>query len=229
MTYTEKELDQFLHGISLSLLSKKSAQHWRYDEETAKEIEWLEVLERKVRADKADRKTENSSEIPNNCKDAENPSGEVWECGCFLDTYCEHQIYDRNPDGTINIVECGYKPKTEPTSSKMEQVDKDINVRSKEPQIFICPIQDDYEALIEDEPRTEKPKIRKRTDKPFRAVWLDDDHNEIGTTQTERAETMSCQECKWWFTDSLKHGGYCQSLLYNHECHYEPEVDCSWK
>ena len=76
MTYTEKELDQFLHGISLSLLSKKSAQHWRYDEETAKEIEWLEVLERKVRADKADRKTE-------------------------------------------------------PTSSKMEQVDKDINVRSK--------------------------------------------------------------------------------------------------
>ena len=47
--------------------------------------------------------------------------------------------------------------------------------------------------------------------------------------QTERVETMSCQECKWWFTDSLKHGGYCQSLLYNHECHYEPEVDCSWK
>ena len=68
MTYTEKELDQFLHGISLSLLSKKSAQHWRYDEETAKEIEWLEALERKVRADKADRKTENSSEKPNNCE-----------------------------------------------------------------------------------------------------------------------------------------------------------------
>lgn len=62
MTYTEKELDQFLHGISLSLLSKKSAQHWRYDEETAKEIEWLEALERKVRADKADRKTEPQTE-----------------------------------------------------------------------------------------------------------------------------------------------------------------------
>ena len=76
MTYTEKELDQFLHGISLSLLSKKSAQHWRYDEETAKEIEWLEALERKVRADKADRKTENSSGKPNNsttedCSDIE--------------------------------------------------------------------------------------------------------------------------------------------------------------
>ena len=47
--------------------------------------------------------------------------------------------------------------------------------------------------------------------------------------QTKRVETMSCQECKWWFTGSLKHGGYCQSLLYNHECRYEPEVDCSWK
>lgn len=107
--------------------------------------------------------------------------------------------------------------KTEPTVSKMEQVDKDINVRSKdepktdmaedivrsygfkaesyqqakakdepqkwekppkfdhkgiqtacvtvpacllefedEPQIFICPIQDNYEALIEDEPQTER-------------------------------------------------------------------------
>ena len=62
----------------------------------------------------ADRKTESNSEKPNNCEYAENPSGDVWECGCFLDTYCEHQIYDRNPDGTINIVECGYEPKDEP-------------------------------------------------------------------------------------------------------------------
>ena len=103
MTYTEKELDQFLHGISLSLLSKKSAQHWRYDEETAKEIEWLEVLERKVRADKADRKTENCSEKPNNCEDLQDWKDRMW---------------------AEAIV-------TEPTSSKMEQVDKDINVRSK--------------------------------------------------------------------------------------------------
>lgn len=36
-----------------------------------------------------------------------------------------------------------------------------------------------------DTPQTEKPKIRKRIDKPFRAVWLDDDLNEIGTPQTE--------------------------------------------
>lgn len=39
-----------------------------------------------------------------------------------------------------------------------------------------------------DTPQTEMPKIRKRIDKPFRAVWLDDDHNEIGIPQTERSE-----------------------------------------
>lgn len=108
MTYTEKELDQFLHGISLSLLSKKSAQHWRYDEETAREIEWLEALERKVRADKADRKTENSSEKPNNCET------------------CEH--YKLTCDLFSEI--CKHEPKTELTISKTEQVD--------EPQTETC-------------------------------------------------------------------------------------------
>ena len=67
------------------------------------------------------RKTDpNCSEKPNNCEYAENSSGDVWECGCFLDTYCEHQIYDRNPDGTINIVECGYEPKDEPQTERSE-------------------------------------------------------------------------------------------------------------
>lgn len=49
--YTEEELRVFAHGISLSLLSKRSAQHWRYDEDTATEIEFLERLYDKVGAD----------------------------------------------------------------------------------------------------------------------------------------------------------------------------------
>ena len=69
------------------------------------------------------KQTENCSEIPNNCEYAENPSGDVWECGCFLDTYCEHQIYDWNPDGTINIVECGYEPKTEPQTERSDDAE----------------------------------------------------------------------------------------------------------
>ena len=60
----------------------------------------LEVVE-------ADRKTENSSEKPNNCEDLQDWKDRMW---------------------AEAIV-------TEPTISKMEQVDKDINVRSKtEPQ-----------------------------------------------------------------------------------------------
>ena len=49
--YTEEELRIFQHGISLSLLSKRSAQHWQYDEDTATEIKFLERLYDKVVAD----------------------------------------------------------------------------------------------------------------------------------------------------------------------------------
>ena len=48
MEFTKREYQQFYHGISLSLLSKKSAQKWRYDDETAEEIRFLEGLESKV-------------------------------------------------------------------------------------------------------------------------------------------------------------------------------------
>jgi len=49
--YTEEELRVFAHGISLSLLSKRSAQYWQYDEDTATEIKFLERLYEKVGAD----------------------------------------------------------------------------------------------------------------------------------------------------------------------------------
>lgn len=49
--YTVKELDVFRHGISLRLLSLRSAQHWRYDEETEKKIDFLEQLYKKVGED----------------------------------------------------------------------------------------------------------------------------------------------------------------------------------
>ena len=49
--YTKEELKVFRHGISLSLLSKRSSQHWCYDEDMATEIEFLERLYEKVSAD----------------------------------------------------------------------------------------------------------------------------------------------------------------------------------
>lgn len=48
MEFTKREYQQFYHGISMSLLSKKSAQKWRYDDETAEEIRFLEGLKSKV-------------------------------------------------------------------------------------------------------------------------------------------------------------------------------------
>lgn len=47
----KEELRVFQHGISLSLLSKRSAQHWQYDENTDTEIKFLERLYEKVGAD----------------------------------------------------------------------------------------------------------------------------------------------------------------------------------
>lgn len=49
--YTKEELKTILHGISLRLLSLRSAQHWQEDDETAKEIEFLAHLYEKVEAD----------------------------------------------------------------------------------------------------------------------------------------------------------------------------------
>lgn len=95
-------------------LSKGVSQYWK------QEINWtieaidmaIEALEREDKMLKEierivlhGERRERMADRP--CKFAINTSGDCWECGCFLDTYCEHQIYDRNPDGTLNIVKCG--------------------------------------------------------------------------------------------------------------------------
>ena len=82
--------------------------------------------------DMADRKAENSSEIPNNCEDESKyemgmgtlKCDNCSEYGSFKCTKCDGEMYFKR-----------LEPKDEPTISKMEQVDKGINVRSKdEPQ-----------------------------------------------------------------------------------------------
>ena len=65
---------------------------------------------------RADRKTENGSEKPNNCE---------------VKNYCDDCLYTDTCDSKEFFYACTSKA----TISKMEQVDKDINVRSKdEPQ-----------------------------------------------------------------------------------------------
>ena len=49
--YTNEELQVFMHGISMRLLSLRSAQHWKYDDETTEEIKFLERLYKKVESE----------------------------------------------------------------------------------------------------------------------------------------------------------------------------------
>ncbi len=79
----------------------------------------------------ADRKTENSSEKPNNCE-------RITEDGVTCAKYPACDDCPNNPlnkvKGSERLVKGSEKPNNS-TSSKMEQVDKDINVRCKdEPQ-----------------------------------------------------------------------------------------------
>ena len=81
----------------------------------------------------ADRKTENGSEFPNNCE------LQTIRCPkCGRTDYIRDMEKDMGIKGShykYKCINCNTYIKDEPTISKMEQVDKDINVRSKtEPQ-----------------------------------------------------------------------------------------------
>ena len=94
------------------------------EDECAKEYEELGLKELKELIN-ADRKTANSVEKPNNC-------GHITEDGVTCAKYpaCDYCL--DNPLNKVKGSERLLKGKDEPTISKMEQVDKDINVRSKE-------------------------------------------------------------------------------------------------
>ena len=118
------------------------------EDECAKEYEELGLKELKELID-ADRKTKNCSEKPNNCEWIVEYAKEMldtmpceecghWEHGAGDHYYCallemrQECCFESKGESTLMFAN---KPKDEPTISKMEQVDKDINVRSKdEPQ-----------------------------------------------------------------------------------------------
>ena len=125
--------------------------------------ECYEYLCEKDEVPMADRKTDNSSEKPNNCECE--PRKEQNFCGKCRYLYRDfkyglscYRLMDNEP--------CKYEErKDEPTISKMEQVDRDINVRSKdEPQIEVCdrPQRDcencwkELHCRAKDEPQTER-------------------------------------------------------------------------
>ena len=104
MEFTKREYQQFYHGISMSLLSKKSAQKWRYDDETAEEISFLEGLESKVldKIRQADTpQTETQTKTQN--------SNLTFKKRTMRDCYnCKR--YETEGE----CIECHYEPKDEP-------------------------------------------------------------------------------------------------------------------
>ena len=163
MEFTKREYQQFYHGISMSLLSKKSAQKWRYDDETAEEIRFLEGLESKV-LDKirpADTpQTETKTETQN--------SNLTFEKRTMRDCYnC------RRYETEGECVECKYEPKDESQNHNgevTEMVEDEPQTEYKkweappkvEPQTEITTCVSVPACLleIEDEPQTELVRVK---------------------------------------------------------------------
>ena len=177
----------------------------------------------------ADRKDENCSEKPNNCEYAENSSGDVWECGCFLDTYCEHQIYDRNPDGTINIVECGYEPKDEPIT-QMKTQNSNLTFKTLE-YCNICDHKGCEECIANalDEhciPSQFKKQIEDECAKEYEELGLKELKELIEADRKDEPQT-DCNGCKFvgWYDTEFP----CVNCVRKNKDYYSPEqTDCAW-
>ena len=167
----------------------------------------------------AERKTENSSEKPNNCE-------HITEDGV---TCAKYPACDDCLDNPLNKAKGSERlvkgsEQTEPTISKMEQVDKDINVRSKdEPQTMYYPQVDGItpSVIVKTEPQMD---IHGITDCDFcKEKNCEDCEGGKDEPQTD-VETMSCEECKYY-----RIGKPCEPFLNESDCSYEPKTDCSWK
>lgn len=121
MEFTKREYQQFYHGISMSLLSKRSAQKWRYDDETAEEIRFLEGLESKVLDKIRQADTPQTDCNTNQCVQRVEYVGNDEKSRCWT---CKHfeRMHETpiSSDGSYYIYvvctakECNYEPKGEP-------------------------------------------------------------------------------------------------------------------
>ncbi len=156
---SQKELSEKAHATEASIsryINGERYPKWQIAKRIADaldvSLDWL-----------ADRKTESSSEIPNNCE-------HITEDGVTCAKYPACDDCLDNPLNKVKGSERLLKGKDEPTISKMEQVDKDINVRSKEaPYIDIetgilhwCGWK--YRRIYEDEPQTDCLTCRYNSD-----------------------------------------------------------------
>lgn len=141
-------------------------------------------------------KAENSSEIPNNCE-------HITEDGVTCAKYPACDDCLDNPLNKVKGSERLVKGKTEPTISKMEQVDKDINV------------------LFKDEPQIYKINPKEPTNMP-KCFDCEDFFTCDGQCEIE------CEKCKHFREKADTYMKQCE--FYFMECRYEPknepQTDC---
>ena len=190
---------------------------------------------------KAYRKTENSSEKPNNCE-------HITEDGVTCAKYPACDDCLDNPLNKVKGSERLVKGKVEPTISKMEQVDKDINVRSKdEPQ---------NDLLVTEYPQDGEVNLIGR-DKTEAVVMAYDTYKELTEPQTNKDFKVT-YTCSFTDCDNFKNFGFGEKCIeckrkqseakykdepqteewytYQDEQEYndrwqtdEPQTDCSWQ
>ena len=163
----------------------------------------------------ADRKTEpSSSETPNNCE-------HITEDGV---TCAKYPACDDCLDNPLNKVKGSERlvkgsEQTEPTCSKMEQVDKDINVRSKTEPKAQMKTQNSNSTFEKDECAKEYEELGLKELKELIKADRKDEPQTYVINPQEPTNDEKCFECDDFFTCD----GQCD------EIEDEPQTDCPWK
>ena len=156
----------------------------------------------------------NSSEKPNNCE-------HITEDGV---TCAKYPACDDCLDNPLNKVKGSERlvkgsEQTEPTISKMEQVDKDINVRSKDEPTTQTETQNSNLTFEKDECAKEYEELGLKELKELINADRKTEPQTYVINPQEPTNDDKCFECDDFFTC----GGQCNKI------EDEPQTDCAWK
>ena len=156
----------------------------------------------------------NSSEKPNNCE-------HITEDGV---TCAKYPACDDCLDNPLNKVKGSERlvkgsEQTEPTISKMEQVDKDINVRSKDEPTTQTETQNSNLTFEKDECAKDYEELGLKELKELINADRKTEPQTYVINPQEPTNDDKCFECDDFFTC----GGQCNKI------EDEPQTDCAWK
>ena len=152
-------------------------------------------------ANALDRKDENSSEIPNNCEDEPKTQTETQNSNLtFEKDECAKEYEELGLKELKELIEADHKTENSSekpnssTISKMEQVDKDTNVRSKdEPKTQMKTQNSNLTFEKADEPQVVMPKECKGCDSASKIIEAYSRGFEDGAEAVKAVQT----DCSW--------------------------------